>query len=220
MTPRDWSARSYRRRLLDESLAAVAADVTGLVLEVGTGTAGRRGRFRPPQHGRPWITVDVDGQRRPRVQADVLALPFADSAFDAALCLEVLEYVREPGLAMREIARVLRRGGRAVVSVPFLHRWDAPDDRWRWTPRGFRELIEATGLAVEVEHAHGGALATVANIVRQIGTAPERGWRRGLGNLLAYPVAELLFRADAWSADRAPVLSTFSTGYLAVARKP
>ena len=46
------------------------------------------------------------------------ALPFPDNTFDIALSHEVLEHVGDDRLAMREIVRVLRPGGRAIIFVP------------------------------------------------------------------------------------------------------
>ena len=55
------------------------------------------------------------------------ALPWPDAHFDAAVCLDVLEHVPDPAAAVAELARVLRPGGVAVVSVP--HRgWLAAAD--------------------------------------------------------------------------------------------
>lgn len=51
--------------------------------------------------------------------ADVTALPFADGAFDAAMSLDVLEHVPDFRAALHEFARVLRPGGRLVLTVPF-----------------------------------------------------------------------------------------------------
>lgn len=45
-------------------------------------------------------------------------LPFSDGSFDLVLSHEVLEHVQDDRLAAREIARVLRPGGRAVIFVP------------------------------------------------------------------------------------------------------
>jgi SAM-dependent methyltransferase len=50
--------------------------------------------------------------------ADVLALPFADAAFDLVLCSEVLEHVPDHRRAAAELARVLKPGKSLVVSVP------------------------------------------------------------------------------------------------------
>ena len=48
-------------------------------------------------------------------QADVRSLPCADGAFDAAYCSMVLHHVPDPGTAVRELARVVRPGGRVVI---------------------------------------------------------------------------------------------------------
>lgn len=49
-----------------------------------------------------------DGQR----------LPFADASFDRIICTETLEHVADAQLTLRELARVLRPGGRLAISVP------------------------------------------------------------------------------------------------------
>jgi arsenite methyltransferase len=48
-------------------------------------------------------------------QGDATALPVDDASFDAALCVQVLEYVADPTVALAEMHRVLRPGGRVVV---------------------------------------------------------------------------------------------------------
>ncbi|HET9689206.1 MAG TPA: methyltransferase domain-containing protein [Pseudolabrys sp.] len=53
-------------------------------------------------------------------QGDAQALPFAEASFDAVFCGYGLMHVPQPALAMREMLRVLRPGGRAALSV-----WDA-----------------------------------------------------------------------------------------------
>jgi len=54
------------------------------------------------------------------VQADALALPFADAAFDKVIASEVLEHIDEDQTAISELARVLRPGGTMAVTVPRL----------------------------------------------------------------------------------------------------
>ena len=56
------------------------------------------------------------------VAGDVLALPFADSVADYALCVEVLEHVYERQWFLSEFRRVLKSGGRVLLSVPLCHR--------------------------------------------------------------------------------------------------
>jgi SAM-dependent methyltransferase len=92
------------------------------------------------------------------VVASLLALPFPDAAFDVVACIEVLEHLpaEQPQLALRELARVARRG--VVVSVPHEPLFclanaargknlglrppgSDPDHRQWWSPGAFVELL-------------------------------------------------------------------------------
>lgn len=57
----------------------------------------------------------------PRVmfaQADLMALPWADETFDAAVSCETLEHTPDPRRALGELRRVLRRGGTMYLTMP------------------------------------------------------------------------------------------------------
>jgi SAM-dependent methyltransferase len=71
--------------------------------------------------------LDIEVERvmegRQKGLANLLAavcerLPFADNSFDVVYSHEVLEHVQDDRQACREMARVLRRGGHAVIFVP------------------------------------------------------------------------------------------------------
>jgi demethylmenaquinone methyltransferase/2-methoxy-6-polyprenyl-1,4-benzoquinol methylase len=118
----------WRRRAL--ALARLGAD--GRALDVGTGT----GDFaiallaRAPRSASV-AGVDISagmlkvaerraataglGARYARVIASVEALPFADGAFDVATAGFVIRNVGDIGRGLREMRRVLRPGGRAVI---------------------------------------------------------------------------------------------------------
>jgi SAM-dependent methyltransferase len=64
-----------------------------------------------------WRKLDGGGPASACV-ASACALPFPDQAFDAVICSEVLEHVPDHRAAARELARVLKPRGTAVVSVP------------------------------------------------------------------------------------------------------
>jgi ubiquinone/menaquinone biosynthesis C-methylase UbiE len=71
---------------------------------------------------------DRCGSDRFRV-GDIEHLPFRDETFDAIVCLGVIEYLDTDECALREMRRVLKPGGRAVISTPsatsLLHHMDS-----------------------------------------------------------------------------------------------
>ncbi len=52
------------------------------------------------------------------IRGDVLALPFLDNSFDVVICSEVLEHIPAEALAIAELARVIKIGGRIAITVP------------------------------------------------------------------------------------------------------
>jgi SAM-dependent methyltransferase len=69
-------------------------------------------------HGEGYVTVDRFNDFAD-IGTDIKALPFEDGRFDFLLSSHVLEHIRDDRRAIRELGRVLRPGGRAVVMVPY-----------------------------------------------------------------------------------------------------
>ncbi|MBT5413240.1 MAG: methyltransferase domain-containing protein [Rhodospirillaceae bacterium] len=75
------------------------------------------GRFRE-LHGDGYVGVDRFSAGAD-VETDIKALPFEEGRFDIVLSSHVLEHIRNDRPAIRELGRVLRPGGWAVVMVPY-----------------------------------------------------------------------------------------------------
>jgi len=52
------------------------------------------------------------------MEGDATRLPFGDGEFDMVISTELLEHIRDDRLAIQEMQRVVKRGGKAVITVP------------------------------------------------------------------------------------------------------
>jgi SAM-dependent methyltransferase len=76
-------------------------------------------------------------------------LPAEDSSFDSAICTAVLEHLEEPEQAIRECWRVLKPGGVAIYSAPFIwHLHEEPRDFYRFSKNGLKYLFTKAGFEV------------------------------------------------------------------------
>jgi ubiquinone/menaquinone biosynthesis C-methylase UbiE len=122
---------SFTRLLEARGFRVVSADASAAAVEV------LRGR--------------VGGES---VVADMTALQFADSEFDALVAGEVLEHIEDDVKALSEAARVLRSGGVAAISVPAHPAWFGESDRWaghvrRYTRQTLSEAVAGAELTLE-----------------------------------------------------------------------
>jgi SAM-dependent methyltransferase len=95
------------------------------------------------------------GARSSVVRGDLTALPFDDHTFDRVIAAEVLEHIPADANAMAEIARVLKPGGRAAVTVP---RWLpericwALSEDYHTTPGGHVRIYRGSELSDKLQH--------------------------------------------------------------------
>ena len=156
-------------------------------------------------------------------------LPFGDGTLDTVLATELLEHLPRPHTCVREMARVLKPGGRVLVTVPFLHLLhELPSDYYRFTPSSLREMAEDGGLEVESITPRGN-LATAVGVlavqyllrtlgareVQSDGSVLPSPWR----NLLLAPFYALI-QAVALGLSRLSDNTAITLGYSLVARKP
>jgi SAM-dependent methyltransferase len=66
-----------------------------------------------------YITADLESPLA-KVKMDIHRIPFEDNSFDVIMCNHVLEHVEKDIEAMREIRRVLKKNGWAIMQVPFM----------------------------------------------------------------------------------------------------
>lgn len=148
----------FARAGLRDAMTEFAPKLTGRLLDVGCGSKPYRALFMVDAY----IGMDIDSEvARSRGMADHFydghAFPFTDGSFDSALCSQVLEHVFNPDEFLGEIARVLKPGGKLLLTVPFV--WDEheqPYDYARYSSFGLSALLAKQGLRV-IQHKKLGA---------------------------------------------------------------
>ncbi|MEP2025019.1 MAG: methyltransferase domain-containing protein [Reichenbachiella sp.] len=71
-------------------------------------------------HGDQYITADLESPLA-KVKMDIHEMPFDDNRFDVAFCNHVMEHVADDIQSMKEIHRVLKPGGWAIIQIPIFH---------------------------------------------------------------------------------------------------
>ena len=141
-----------RRGLLEE-INKMAPKMKGRLLDIGCGRKPYRNLFRVDEY----LGLEIDSpENRANKSADFFyngeLFPFENEIFDGAICNQVLEHVFTPDRFLGEIHRVLKPGGKLLLTVPFV--WDEheqPHDYARYTSFGLRSLLEKNGFEM-LEH--------------------------------------------------------------------
>jgi SAM-dependent methyltransferase len=97
-----------------------------------------------------YVGVDLPGNPKADLElAPDGTIPVPSGTADLVLSTQVLEHVEDPSGYLAECARVLRPGGKVLLSTHGLMYYHPdPEDYWRWTSAGLRRLLEDQGFAV------------------------------------------------------------------------
>lgn len=115
-------------------------------------------------------------------------LAFTDLSFDAILCTQVLEHLEWPRESIGEFYRVLKPGGKLLITAPMMQfEHQTPYDFFRYTSYGLRSLMEHAGFSDVVIQPFGGLLVKLAyEFPRLITLFPASGLRSGSFNLKGF----------------------------------
>jgi SAM-dependent methyltransferase len=167
------------------------------------------------------VGVDHEGTIHSKSQIDLFGtayqIPADDASFDSALCTAVLEHLEEPERAIRECWRVLRPGGVAVYSVPFIwHLHEEPRDFFRFSKHGLAYLFTKAGFEVVEIKPLAGFWVTFGQLFVYRLYLCKRRIVRMTGIL---PAAALLIQGLAAVLDKIDHRPQWTWMYMVVARK-
>jgi SAM-dependent methyltransferase len=190
---------AYHIRRLPSALRELADDLSlsdgARVLDYGCADMPYRDFFGP---GIEYVGADLPGNHQAKVilKADG-TLPLTDESFDAVLSTQVLEHVQDPRVYLRECRRVLRPGGRLLLSTHGIFPYHPdPVDLWRWTGEGLRREVEGAGLEIVRFEGIIGMAATGLQLVQDaISYRIRRNWVSWLA-LVVQPIVAFLDRFE------------------------
>jgi len=185
LVPQDELRRRYGTKLSigfqHHIKQVIAARGTSLrALDLGCGTGGNR-RYLA-DHGVTEVAAIDWWSPAADVLADAHRLPFADASFDLVISTAVLEHCYFPHLVMREIRRVLRPGGSALMGASFWEKWHG-ESFFHFTPNGiFAVCLQANLELVDLWSGWGFIPAVLTHAVsrrlRKPGYQIQRIWDR------------------------------------------
>jgi SAM-dependent methyltransferase len=157
--PNRGDVRRFRRtnrlahiiRKLPEGLERLAPELrcppNGRVLDYGSADAPYRRFFAPSVD---YIAADLPGN--PDATLTILpdgTVPLDNDSVDVVLSTQVLEHAKDPSRYLGECHRVLRSGGRMLLSTHgFMVYHPDPVDLWRWTCEGLRQIVVDAGFEI------------------------------------------------------------------------
>jgi len=209
--------RSIHDRQLKRLVGSYAR---GRLVDIGCGDKPYEDLVRPyvSEH----VGVDHEETLHDKARIDLFAtayqIPVASETFDTAISTAVLEHLEEPEAALRECFRVLKPGGTAIYSVPFIwHLHEEPRDFFRYSKYGLDYLFRRAGFDPLEIRALSGFWVTfgqllVYNIYR-LNHGPLK-WLR------IVDVAGLVVQGAAYALDKLDRTEKWTWMYMVVARKP
>jgi len=145
-------------------------------------------------------------------------IPVNDESFDSAICTSVLEHLEEPEKAIRECYRILKPGGFAIYTIPFIwHLHEEPRDFYRFSKYGIRYLFEKVGFEVCELRALSGFWVTFGQLLVYNIYRLNRGPLRWFGIIT---FMGLLIQGLAFLMEKIDKTEQWTSDYLVEVRKP
>ena len=151
---------------------------------------------------------------------DASALTHKKESFDTVLCNQTLEHGENPELMVKEMHRVLKKGGHVIATVPFLFpEHEDPTDFRRYTRSGFTQLFLKSGFTIVECKSYGGIMSVVAEFIRMGTRNPYKPPRGAVVRKTGYLLSRFFEFLDSKSKNQISESSIYYSNLYIVARK-
>jgi len=146
-------------------------------------------------------------------------LPFANNEFDTVILSDVLEHIQKPQLLLKEISRILNRGGILIANVPFFYWLHAtPYDYYRYTEYALKSFIEEEKLEMIFLESMGGALEVLGDICSKILVSKKKSITKNMAIALQEGIKQIR-RSNFGEKLYVNTRNVFPYAYFMVAKK-
>lgn len=137
------------------------------ILDIGGKKEKKRGMFDIGKYPVKVEYANIDASTNPDYLCDAAKIPMEDNSFDGVISAEVLEHIKEPKTVLGESYRLLKSGGKLLITAPFMFHIHAdPDDYGRYTEHYFQEVLQEAGFKNVKIEKQGGYYCVLANIMK------------------------------------------------------
>ena len=141
-----FGGKTIARTLFNFEISKHVKNIGGVVIDLGGGKNPSYERFwniKPEK----FVRVDINEKSGPDIIADLnKPLPFSDNFSDTIFLFNVIYILESPTAVLKEIHRVLKRGGKLFMTSPFIfNEAKEPSDYWRFTSEGLEKILKEAG---------------------------------------------------------------------------
>ena len=138
--------------------------VRGRVLDLGAGLAKYKETIK--KYATDYIACDVKKNENIDTVCDVTNLVFPPESFDTVISTQVFEHVDNPFTVAQEIKKVLKTGGNAIITAPFMFPFHAdPKDNFRFSREGLEEIFKSFGFEIINSGIYGGFFMVLSEMI-------------------------------------------------------
>ena len=157
-------ARPSTYRFFEIIKPTIEKHARGRLLDLGCGS----GKYKQIMDSfiDSYVGMDIDSSRgNPDIIGEAHSQPFESNEFDTIFCAQVLNHLKEPQIALKEMYRVLKSPGCLILSAPhIMYLNNEPYDFYRYTRYGLDHLLQSAGFEVLSIEPAGGLVSFFGNL--------------------------------------------------------
>lgn len=177
---------SMHKAMMHHKLAKISPEIKGRWLDIGAGDQPYKKYFAGADE---YLTTNTRKFYKNQDLADLekyttywiedgKMLPIPDNSLDGVACFQVLSVIDKPEEFFGEISRVLKPGGKLILTTDFLYPvWDT-EDLYRHTAFSLKQLSESNGFTIKTIESFGGFLPMIYKLFMRFMRSFPQIWVR------------------------------------------